>query len=83
MAPEQNPWPMGWLIWRYRLSTRYRSLTVDEAWALDATREGADFAGLCAGLCEWVDEEQVAARALEMVGRWIGDGVVTEIAAGG
>ncbi|QQS12383.1 MAG: putative DNA-binding domain-containing protein [Rhodospirillales bacterium] len=46
------PVAVDWLVWRATADaeTQYRSMAADEAWALDAARDGADFAALCDGL---------------------------------
>ncbi len=71
--------PTGWLVWRHRLVTHFRSLTVDEAWALDALRRGDTFAAVCDGLCEWIDTRHVAAHAAALLKRWLEDGVVRDV----
>jgi hypothetical protein len=79
LPPKRNPFPVGWLIWRHDLKTRYQSLEVDEAWALDATLAGTDFSGICAGLCEWIDEFHVPQHAASMIQAWIGNGLVAGV----
>jgi hypothetical protein len=59
---------------------RFRSLGADEAWALDHAREGASFAALCEGLCDWHAETEVAGRAAAMLKQWVGDGMVVGLA---
>ena len=44
MAPEKLDYPYAWLLWRKDLLTYYRSLDVDEAWALDTAQQGGNFA---------------------------------------
>lgn len=80
--PQSQRDPTGWLVWRQNLSPFFRSLSVDEAWALDATHRGDNFAGLCEGLCEWIDAQNVAAHAAALLQQWITDGLVTEISTG-
>ena len=70
--------PVAWLVWRRELVTRYRSLGVDEAWALDALRGGAHFAALCEGLTEWIDAQNVAAHAAALLKRWLEDGLIRQ-----
>jgi hypothetical protein len=77
--PTANAHPLAWVLWRQQLKTYYRSLTVDEAWALDASRNGASFAEICAGLCEWVDATHVAAHAAGLLKVWIHDGLIQAI----
>jgi hypothetical protein len=75
-APQRNPYPIAWLLWRHDLLTHYRSLEVDEAWALDQAAAGEGFGELCAGLVEWVDEQQAAQRAAALLSRWMQEGLV-------
>jgi len=81
--PPQQPvaaeHPQAWVIWRHGLQSYFRSATVDESWALDALGEGQCFAMLCAGLCEWIDEEHVAAHAAQLIRRWVTDGLIARI----
>ena len=80
---EQQPvaadYPQTWVIWRHGLQSFFRSAPVDEAWALDALGEGLCFAMLCAGLCEWIDEEHVAAHAALLIRRWVTDGLIARV----
>lgn len=78
-APEAAEHPQSWLIWRQDLKTWFRSLSVDEAWALDAMRAGENFAAVCEGLCEWIDAQNVARHAAGMMKQWITDGIVSRI----
>lgn len=71
--------PQAWVIWRRSLQSYFRSAPVDEAWALDALGEGQCFAELCAGLCEWIDEEHVGAHAAQLLRRWVSDGLIAHI----
>jgi hypothetical protein len=71
--------PVGWLVWRQELRTQFRSLEVDEAWALDALRRGATFAELCEGLTEWIDAAQVAVHAAGRLKRWLEDGLIRRL----
>jgi hypothetical protein len=83
IAPVQQEYPQAWVIWRKELLTYYRSLEVDEAWALDHALQGELFAGLCSGLCEWVDELHAPARLAGFVSRWIGDGLLVAVSHDG
>lgn len=79
--PQINNHPIAWLIWRHDLKIQFRSLEVDEAWAIDALRLNTTFADLCAGLCEWVDESHASAHAARFVRRWLTDGLLSNDAA--
>lgn len=76
---EQNDYPIGWAVWRRDLRTFFRSLDVDEAWALDAAVDGETFGAICAGITEWVDELNAPQRAAGMVGRWVGEGLISAV----
>ena len=68
-----------WLLWRSTLTTRWRSLGEDEAWALDAARGGRNFAELCEGLCRWHAPETVALQAASYLKLWMSDGLLSRI----
>ncbi|MDQ3196404.1 MAG: DNA-binding domain-containing protein [Pseudomonadota bacterium] len=76
-APQQNEFPIAWMIWRRDLDSYFRSLPVDEAWALDAIRSGANFAEVCSGLCEWIDELQAARHAAELLKGWVSEELIS------
>jgi hypothetical protein len=76
---EQNEYPIGWAVWRRDLQTFYRSLDVDEAWALDAAANGESFGAICAGITEWVDELNAPQQAAGMVGRWVEEGLISAV----
>jgi hypothetical protein len=71
--------PVRWLIWRQEMKTRWRSLDVHEAWALEQAAAGANFAAICEGLLEWVDDAQVALVAAGLMKQWVGDQLLTSL----
>jgi hypothetical protein len=73
--PEKNrqEYPQRWLIWRQQMNTHWRSLDVHEAWAFDQAVKAANFAEICEGLLEWVDEQQVALVAAGFLKQWVSD----------
>ncbi|MBI3545866.1 MAG: putative DNA-binding domain-containing protein [Gammaproteobacteria bacterium] len=77
-APTLSEYPQSWLIWRQDLKNYFRSLPVDEAWALAAARDH-NFAELCEGLCEWIDAQNVAPHAAGFLKQWITDGLIRKI----
>jgi hypothetical protein len=77
--PQRSEYPKSWLLWRQDLKTYFRSLSVDEAWALDAAANGGTFAMICEGLCEWIDAQHVAAHAAGLLKQWISDGLIRSI----
>ncbi len=82
-APAKAEHPLGWVVWRQNLQTFFRSLCVDEAFALDAARRGASFAEICEGLCEWIDPQNVPTHAAGLLRRWIEDGLIESVACSG
>ncbi|BAO45279.1 HvfC/BufC N-terminal domain-containing protein [Thiolapillus brandeum] len=76
---EQQPCPVGWVLWRQDLVPGWRRLDVDEAWALDRAREGVSFAQICEGLLEWVDETHAPLRAAGFLKTWVGHCLVSRI----
>ena len=81
--PKPEEWPIAWLVWRQDLITYFRSLSVDEIWALDAAQTGHSFADLCEGLCEWIDAQNVAQHAAGYLKQWAGDGLISAIRLAG
>lgn len=77
-APEPAQHPIAWVTWRQGLDTFFRSLEVDEAYALDALMRGERFARICEGLCEWIDPEHAAGRAAQFLHQWITDEMLRE-----
>ena len=63
-----------WVVWRKQLSPFFRSLEADEAWALGALVSQATFGELCAGMCDWIAEDQAAARAAGLLRGWVEEG---------
>ena len=80
--PRAGEWPQPWLVWRQDLKIFFRSLSVDEAWAMDAARAYEPFASICEGLVEWIDAQNVALHAAGLLKRWMIDGVIVNIAPG-
>ncbi len=76
---EQSPYPVGWAIWRQELHLYFRSLSVDQAWMLDALRDGRTFADICEGLTEWIDTQHVAMHAAGLLKQWLEDGMISAI----
>lgn len=76
---EATDGPTAWLLWRAEFNTHWRSLTEDEAWALDAAKDGKSFAELCEGLCQWHAPDSVAMQAASYLKLWLNDGLITRI----
>src|SRR3990167_6248555 len=69
--PVQQEQPIPWILWRKELTNQFCSLTADEAWAIDAMRQGIKFGEICEGLCEWIDEHNAAIHAASLLKGWI------------
>jgi len=76
---QRSEMPVRWLLWRKNLDTHWRSLEVHEAWAIELAHQGANFAALCEGLCEWISEDQVSLVAASLLKQWINDDLVEKI----
>jgi len=75
--PVRLPQATQCLLWRNALITRYRSLEPDEAVALQAALEGADFSELCGALAEELqDQEQVSIKAAGFLKTWLSAGMI-------
>ncbi|OHC73843.1 MAG: hypothetical protein A3B62_06520 [Rhodospirillales bacterium RIFCSPLOWO2_01_FULL_65_14] len=71
---------VAWAIWRDGTKILYRSLTADEALALDAARAGATFGMLCETLAE-IQGNGAARAAAGFLGAWVGCGWIVGVEA--
>ncbi len=79
LKPEMNASPIQCLLWRKDYEVLFRSLSVEEAFMIDAMYAGKNFGDICEGLCEWIAPEQVALQAASLLKRHIMDGVVLRV----
>ena len=77
--PQREETPVRWLLWRKNQNPNWRSLEAHEAWAIEVALQGANFAELCAGLCEWISEDRVAITAAGFLKQWIDDELIVGI----
>lgn len=77
--PEARDTPVSFAVWRRDGETFFRSMTDDEAWALDAARQGSAFGALCEGLCGFIPADQAGARAAALLRGWVESGWVMGI----
>jgi hypothetical protein len=75
-APEAEP-STTWLVWRYELTPRYRSLQADEAGALREAIQGHTFEQICDALNEWHEHDSIPVRAITLLKTWISDELLT------
>ena len=71
--------PVEWLLWRQDLRTFFRSLSRDEAAALEAGRDGQSFGDLCELLSASLDEEQAPVTAAGFLRAWVESGLITKV----
>lgn len=71
--------PVEWALWRSQLTTYFRSLPSDEAWALDAIAGGQSFASLCEGLMQFSGAVDAPTRAATLLQQWIGEGWIVGV----
>ncbi|MBT8434437.1 MAG: DNA-binding domain-containing protein [Gammaproteobacteria bacterium] len=76
---QRDDFPRRWMLWRRELKIQWRSLEVHEAWAIEQAANGANFAAICEGLLEWIDEQQVALAAAGLLKQWVGDQLVLKL----
>jgi hypothetical protein len=77
--PECALHPVPWLLWRQNLQNYFRSMTADEAVALDAALRGANFGEICEALGEWLPDEEIPLRAAGLLGIWADSGIIVAI----
>ncbi len=75
--PARFDKPEPWAVWRRGVTVYWRSLSDDEAVAMDAFADGRTFAEVCTVLCKWLDAEAVPARMAGMLNQWVTEGLVT------
>jgi len=76
-ATETQPTP--WLVWREQLTTRFRSLPVDEQVALNCACAGGSFGEICERLTAVIDADTVPLRAASLIKGWLGHGLISAI----
>jgi hypothetical protein len=77
--PECAAQPVSWLLWRQDLQNYFRSMTADEAVALDGALRGHSFGEICEALAEWLPEEKIPLRAAGLLGTWADSGIIIAI----
>jgi hypothetical protein len=77
--PACAEYPVPWLLWRQDLQNYFRSMTADEAAALDAALNGENFAGLCEALNAYLPVDEIPLRAASLLGLWTDSGIIVAI----
>jgi hypothetical protein len=74
--PEPEPLEHQVLVWRQRLSPRWRTLDREAAMLLQRAVDGASFGALCALAAERMPDDEAAAYAAGTLHGWIDDGLL-------
>ncbi len=76
--PLENTKPAPWIMWRQDLICKYRAMSHDESFSLDAALSGKTFGEICEGLCDFVSEDEAGQRAASLLKGWIMSGLISE-----
>jgi len=68
-----------WLVWRFNQIAHYLSLNQHQCWMFEQFQNEKNFAEICEGLCEWLQEEEVPQFAATTLSSWIQQGLVSEL----
>lgn len=79
VAPTYSSESTDWIIWRNQLTTQFYSLSAAEAYMLNAMAANENFGAICVGLCQWIEENQVAQQAASLLKQFITDNLISEI----
>jgi len=79
---ELLPEPGSILVWRQDQVSRFRAIDQIERQALLAVRGGLSFASLCEAMVATYGQEDGIARAGQLLGRWLADGLITAVEEG-
>ncbi len=78
-ALQQHERPQAWRTWRKPDQLIYfQSMPEDEAWALGCLLNQGSFSDLCEGLCEWIETDDVAERAMGLMQLWISEEILID-----
>lgn len=68
-----------WVVWRPQLTTHFRSLPSDEAWALDVVARGETFASVCEGLVKFHRVTAAPTQAATLLRSWLQGGLIAGV----
>ena len=68
-----------WVMWRQEHMNRFYSLSIDEAWAIEAMFKGLSFGDVCEGLCQWHSPNDVGLQAASYMKGWIEMGLISKV----
>ena len=78
-GPECAQYSVPWLLWRQDLQNYFRSMTADEAAALDTALRGGTFGDICEALEEHLPVDEIPLRAASLLGLWTDSGIIVAI----
>jgi len=69
-----------YVVWRKGIQSFYSNLQQrEEAYVFQALQKGKTFGTLCEGLLRWLPEDQVAGYAVNLLLRWLNDGMLCSV----
>ncbi len=77
--PACAQFPVPWLLWRQNLQNYFRSMTADEAAALETALRGGSFGDICETLEEHLPVDEIPLRAASLLGLWTDSGIIVAI----
>ncbi len=79
LSPQETDASAPWIIWRKQYDIHFCSLSPAENFMLQTIMAGSPFKMLCAGLCEWVEEENAAMQAALFLKRLMLDELIVSV----
>jgi hypothetical protein len=77
--PERSEHAVPWLLWRHNLQNYFRSMSAEEAIALDCALKGHSFGEICQAMTECLPEQEIPLRAAGLLGLWADSGIIVAI----
>lgn len=67
------------VVWRKEIQPFYCVVNTEESWVLQALQQQRSFEEICEGLLQWLSDEEVAQYAVNLLLRWLNDGMLSSI----
>ncbi len=67
------------VVWRKEIQSYFNVLGKEDAWILQALQKDLSFGEICEGLLQWLPEDAVAAHAVNILLRWLQDGMLSTV----
>lgn len=74
--------PTPWLIWQKNINTFYVMLNAQDVFIMEAMKKNLCVAEICEGLCEWLDEGEVAPYLVKTTMNWLHDKLLSQLDLG-